>query len=286
MLEKSEKLKAVTCGNWKDSSECKIVLEDWDSKTVGRLLEWLYSGDYESPSPAEAPQFDVESSGIRVSETTVPSKQGADLPFITPKKIESARGSNRPLTSLQNIYFNEARPNLARSYAETFEPWARRFEQDPSSLNFEATLLAHAKLYALADYMLLPALQAQAFDRLKAVLMVISPPTYTFYSAFRNSRLPIANLPVIGNLVTLIQYVYANTTRLESKEEPLRELISTFIVLNYDQFCDVGDLVQTLMEQGGDFQGDVHDKMRRHQIASKKELKALQTQLSERGSRV
>ena len=276
VLEKSEKLKAVTCGNWKDGSECKIVLEDWDPKTVGRLLEWLYSGDYESPSPAEAPHFDVESSGTRVSETTVPSKQGADLPCITPKKIESARGSNRPLTSLQHIYFDEASPNLARLYAETFEPWAKRFEQDPSTLNFEATLLAHAKLYALADYMLLPALQAQAFDRLKAVLTVISPCPYTFYPAF---RIPIANLPVIGNLVTLIQYVYANTTRLESKEEPLRELVSTFIVSNYDQFSDDGGLVQTFMEQGGDFHGDVHDKMRRHQIALKEELKALRNEL-------
>ena len=216
----------------------------------------------------------------------MPSKQRADLPFITPKEIESARGSNRPLTSLENIYFDEARPKLAHSYAETVEPWVRRFEQDPSSLNFEATLLAHAKLYALADYMLLPALQAQAFDRLKAVLMVISPPAYAFYSAFRDSRLPIANLPVIGNLLTLIQYVYANTTGLESKEEPLRELISTFIVLNYDQFTDGGDLVQTFMEQGGDFHGDVHDKMLRHQIASKEELKALQTKLREMERRV
>ena len=87
---------------------------------------------------------------------------------------------------------------------------------------------------------------------------------------------------MIGNLLTLIQYAYANTTGLESEEEPLRELISTFIVLNYDQFTDVGDRVQTFMEQGGDFHGDVHDKMRRHQIASKKELKALQKELNEK----
>ena len=129
--------------------------------------------------------------------------------------------------------------------------------------------------------MLLPALQAQAFDRLKAVSIVISPTTYTFYSAFSDSRVPIANLPIIANLVTLIQYVYANTIELESKEEPLRDLISTFIVLNYDQFTDDGDLVQTFMKQGGDFHGDVHDKMRRHQIALKNELKALKKELYE-----
>ena len=146
ILEKSEKLKAVTCGNWKDSSECKIVLGDWDSKTVGRLLEWLYSGDYESPSPSNARQSEAESLEIRVSETTVSSKQGADSPSITLKKIESAKASNRPLTSLQNIYFDEASQSLASSYAEAHEPWARRFAQDPSTLSFEATLLAHAKL--------------------------------------------------------------------------------------------------------------------------------------------
>ena len=192
MLEKSEKLKAVTRGNWKDSSECKIVLEDWDPKTVGRLLEWLYTGDYESPSPAKAPQSEAEFSETRISKTRVPSKRGLESASSTPKKIESAKGSNRPLTSLENIYFDEAKPKAKSIRLDTkdFEPWAIEFEQNSSNLNFETTLLAHAKLYARADYMLLPALQAQAFHRLKAVLMVISPSTYTFYSAFRDTKPP------------------------------------------------------------------------------------------------
>ena len=59
----------------------------------------------------------------------------------------------------------------------------------------------------------------------------------------------------------------------------MRELVSTFIVSKYDQLSDDGGLVQTFMEQGGDFHGDVHDKMRRHQIALKEELNALRSEL-------
>lgn len=41
VLEKSEKLKAVVQGEWKESIDRRIVLEDWDPETVGLLIEWL-----------------------------------------------------------------------------------------------------------------------------------------------------------------------------------------------------------------------------------------------------
>lgn len=73
--------------------------------------------------------------------------------------------------------------------------------------------------------------------------------------------------------------MYANTTKLESEEEPLRELISTFIALHYDQFGNEEGEVLRFMEQGGDLPGDVHDKVRRNELAFKEELKAVKKDL-------
>ena len=272
VLEKSEKLRAVTRGTWRDSSECKIKLEDWDAKTVGRFLQWLYTGDYESPYPVEVPQSELEETGILISESPAPapSRQKVSYSMVPPKQMA--------LGAFTDLDFQKAVPGLASSHANAFESWAAKSH---GVLNFEATLLAHAKLYALANYMLLPTLQAQVFYRLKAVLLFISPSTNSLSLAFTKPGLFIANLPVIYNIVTLIEYVYANTARLESEEEPLRKLISTFVTLHYDQFRDDRGVVLAFMRQGGDFQGDIHDKMGKYQLDLKNEYKSLYKQLSE-----
>lgn len=277
MLEQSKTLRVLIRGEWKDSLERKIVLEAWDPETVGRLLEWLWTGDYESPIPTETAKPDANSSEIDVPKTSVPPSPDEKEPQSTRKK--SAKGSQQPLTPLETLAFSKAYPERAPSHAEALTQWAAYFKQSSCVLNFEATLLAHAKLYALADYMLLPALQAHVFQRLRAVLIFIVRPTYPHAVFMERNSLPIANTQVIDNIIALIQYVYANTTQLESEEEPLRELISTFLALHYDQFVDKGGQVLRFMEQGEDFQGDVHDKVRRNEVSLKKELMAVKEEL-------
>lgn len=272
ILEKSEKLRAIVKGEWKDSLERQIVLEDWDPETVGRLLEWLYTDDYKSPFPAEVPQSEAEVAEIRVKETSLRSSTDVKNPQSTAKN-EGAKGSQRPLTPLEKLCFKKVDTEFVLSHAEALKQWTQDCLQSDCVFNFEASLLAHAKLYALADYVLLPNLQAQAFQHLKALLLFISSPKFA-------KRL-ITNTTVIVNLLRLVQYVYANTARLESEEEPLRELISTFIALHDDHFVDDGGEVSRLMEQGGDFQGDVHDKVRRNEVALKTELKAVYNKLRE-----
>lgn len=274
VLEKSEKLRALTRGIWKESAECKVVLEEWDPETVGRLLEWLYTGDYESTLPtAEAARSKAQALQARVSEGTTPFMWTDERPTITLKEAESR--SKAPLTCLKDIRFNNDEPKVAPSHAETFELWAATHRQDHVILDCEATLFAHAKLYALADYMLLPALQAQVFQRLKAVLIFISPSADIFNPDFESASAHMAKLPAVRHIITLGEYVYANTTRTESEEEPLRKLISTFIALNYDQFDDDAGVVQAFLEQGGEFQDDVHDKVRRTLFGLKERLKGL-----------
>ena len=145
ILEKSEKLRAIVQGRWKDSIELKNVLED--PETIGRLLEWLYTGDYESPYPAEDPHPEHPQSY-------------AELPELHRSPF-AAWPSQHTKECLADMSSSEADPGLVSPKAETFEQCAASFTKPRYLLNFEATLLAHAKLYVLADYMLLPSLQAQ-----------------------------------------------------------------------------------------------------------------------------
>ena len=86
-------------GKWKDSIDRRIVLEDWDGASVSRLLELLYTGDYESPCPAGDPQPEAKASEVRGPETSVPSSRDVETPRSTPKS-ENAKGSQRPLIPL------------------------------------------------------------------------------------------------------------------------------------------------------------------------------------------
>ncbi|KAL9076802.1 MAG: hypothetical protein Q9161_000787 [Pseudevernia consocians] len=145
VLEKAEKLKVVIRGKWKDSIDRRIVLEDWDGASVSRLLELLYTGDYESPCPAEDPQPEAKASEVRGPETSVPSSWDVEAPRSAPKS-ENATGSQRSLIPLADNSSSKTDPELAPSNAEDFKQWTEKFTRTHCVLTFEAALLAHAPL--------------------------------------------------------------------------------------------------------------------------------------------
>ncbi|KAL8918897.1 MAG: hypothetical protein Q9208_007078 [Pyrenodesmia sp. 3 TL-2023] len=46
ILAKSPTLRAIVEGEWKESANRRIDLEEWDEQTVEQLVQWLYSGHY------------------------------------------------------------------------------------------------------------------------------------------------------------------------------------------------------------------------------------------------
>lgn len=228
VLEQSDNLKAVIHGKWKDSLERKIVLEDWDAASVGRMLQWLYTGDYNAPNPR------------------IPFPLVENHPQTA--KSAATKYSKLTLTPFANLRFNKLPLPAKRTEAKIFESWMQRAGDVRYDMDYELTLMAHAKLYVLANYLLLPGLQAYTFDRLHKLLSTMSP--------IKMGK------PVISNLVTLIEYIRATTTRPGVGEEPLQELITTFIALNFSQFNDVDGEIQRLMDQNREFAEDVLDKVR------------------------
>ena len=249
VLEQSDNFKTVIHGKWKDSLEHKIVLADWDAASVGRMLQWLYTGNYKAPEPK-----------VPVLKVTLPLVE--DHYHIARVGPPTTQLPKPTLTPLANLRFSKLLPSAKRTESKTSEPWMQRAGDVRDDVDYEFTLMAHAKVYVLADYMLLPGLQAFTFECLQKLFATMSP--------IKKDK------PVITNLIDLIEYVHVFTTRPDVGEEPLQELITTFIALNFSQFNDGGGKVQRLMNQYRDFAEDVLDKVRRNMtdIQNKLEMSA------------
>ncbi len=278
ILTKSDKFKAIVEGDWKECAEQKVVLEDWDESTVGRLVEWLYTGDYSSPRPKKfidktaVVDLDMQGAlgGQEIISVGPPTDEALSTPGFTQSGIAldaqqtlvpDREDLQRSLTPLANQIVNDFTEQDHNSSTELLDGRLRRCERHPHIVNFEGTLLAHAKVYCLANYMLIPELQALAFKHLKSTITWI------------DSRI-ISKSPMVSALVTLIRYVYANTNRPSLGEEPLQKLLTTLVAVNFGCFNDGAEgKVRHLMDEGGDFGIDVWGKVSRHMGALRKELK-------------
>lgn len=225
----SQPFKEAASGVWKESNERKILLADWDAKTVGRLVQFLYTGDYKypDPSPTDTTNLPVEKQELVPSLPEAPddSKQGTLTTFLT--CVESVIDENAHLPMTDSM-------------------WLERV--DMFNFDFEETFLAHARVYCLAHYKAIPALKALARARLARTLLKLHP-------LGSNPHLAI-------NIVNLASYVYSNTDSLSNSEEPLRKVISHYVASNF-AFWQTEPAAVELMCGGGDFVRDVLTKYRK-----------------------
>ena len=131
------------------------------------------------------------------------------------------------------------------SGSEAFEQWARSCVKSPHEYDYRVPCLVHAELYALADYLLLPDLRRLALYRLQRTLIFVG------FVAPRTR--------LLSNLISLLQFTYANTHNRTDQEEPLRKLVSNFAASNPKILIE-RDL-QLLLGEGGDLAADLLAKI-------------------------
>lgn len=238
-------------GLWKESSERKIHWQDWTVGAVEKFIDWLYTGDYVCPYPIEARKDESAPAGsagddkndadraVRsdISESGVmePAEPGTvaveDPVDALPPEAGWSNWQDgeilrdiepRPLTRLQDLDWQGCRPLGKMSQAEEFDKWSSRRHWEPEELDYEATFLTHAELYAMANQYMLDELKSMAWQRLRAVLVSIGKPK------------PWS--PVVDNTVALIKYACEHTGGVDDSEEPLRMLLSSFVALHFTSF--------------------------------------------------
>lgn len=217
----SQPFKDATSGTWKESHERRILLTDWDATTVGRMVQFLYTGDYiySDLSASEEAQKPV------VPEQTVPklSRSGTLTPFPDCVRGAQLEQSTPPITDSM---------------------WLERV--DTANFDFKELFLVHATVYTLAQFKSIAPLKALAHGRLSRTLLKLHPLG--------------CNPHLATNLVSLATYVYANTDSLTSSEEPLRRIVSHYVALNFARWQEEPAAVR-MMCTGGDFVVDVLGKI-------------------------
>ena len=255
ILAQSETFKAITYSGWKEGVERRFVLDDWDVSSVEALVEYLYTNDFSWPLPQFWLAKDFAKDDMEVqTKTPLPVSHLRHPPDGPRDKIHGVTGVV-PLTPLLGQDLPRDTSMDEECWQISFQKWIMIFQTFPNPLSEDSrsslalTLLAHVKIYCLADYTLLPNLKALAFHRIRTILVAIQR---------------LAPLSAIGPLTSVISFVYANTSVPREGEEPLRKLISTFIAIEFQNF-DVGDEIELrgFLERDGEFVVDLWNKVRR-----------------------
>lgn len=221
----SQPFKDATSGPWTESDDRKILLQDWDAKTVGRLVQFMYTGDYKYPDPSACvePLTPVKKEEADTTPPPEPLRSGALTPFS-----ESVHGA------------------LHKHGSPSMSDTAWLESVDKATFDFEETFLAHAMIYSLAHYKSIAALEALAHDRLSRTLLQLHP-------LGCNPHLPT-------NIISLATYAYANTDSLTNSEEPLRRTVSQYVAWNLSSWQREPAALE-MMCNGGDFVRDVLRKV-------------------------
>lgn len=227
LISQSKPFQEAITGEWNEALERRIHLTDWDSDTVACLVEFLYVDDYAYPDPSPI--------GLEREPTTTDSKPAEVAAGGFEPPLESHR---RPLTPFNECLRHGMPPNPPIASTD-----GQRLERlDPADHDFGQILLAHAKVYALANYKAIDALRELALKRVFLTLARLHP----LQSASRSSM----------GMVDFASYVYANTDHLSRSEEPLRKITSQFLALNLAAFYTEPKAAE-LVAQGGDLVKDL-----------------------------
>lgn len=237
LISQSEPFRHAITGGWRETTERKINLNDWDGETVGRLVSFLHTGDYQYPDP-------VPSAGRAVVERRVYRK-------FKPSPVKPRTDPSRPLTPL-----DECMGDFVLQDRGSEADW-RRLERFGPQDDYKELLLSHASVYSLAQYKSVNVLRILALRRISLILLKIDP-----LAAQPDSH------TVLG-FIELVNYVYSNTDSLVNSEEPLRKLVSQFAALNLQALQTRQEMLD-LMSDGGDFVNDIMPKICRRLVVSQK----------------
>lgn len=239
------------------SIDRKIDLKEWDGDTVGRFVEFLYVGHYDFPDPTPplvGPESIVSDDGAAQQDLNTPeTAQSVVSETAQSDKTETIQPESpvgpRPLTPLSQF---DLQPKS--DVGEYLRPWPF----DPALYDFGEVLLAHAKVYFLAQDQEVDALRRLAYQHLLLALKDIGSVEPSWQVAV--------------NIVDLLRYSYSHMVSSGSSEEPLQNLVSQFAALNFPALQGRNEMT-LLIKEGGQLASDLMDKVCRRLVNSESGLR-------------
>jgi hypothetical protein len=255
-------LASLMTGPMREAREGTATIHDVEVDSFTRFAEYIYGGDYSKVQPRVV--------GSELGEATQNHDISEDAPFeVPPPPLEDPPGpelfveefggwgvSSKPKyrkiarkgSSVQTPA-SLADYSVMRPMTEAFIVKVQDSDVEPAGDNgiqydFAEVLLCHARVYSMADRFQIPKLKELAVHRIYTVLRHVEDTDHCY----------------LGNLVSLLDYVYVHTMDLKSTKEPLRDLLAHYAALHFRELMEGADF-KAYLAQNGEFTQDVCEKI-------------------------
>ena len=242
-----------------EAYEGKATLEDVDSDTFLRFVQWLYHGYYDAAEPFQVSQPKSPQDGVR---TVQPAR------FIGYAAMYAQFHGSGNVTNAGSWNFNEPDIDTWGRQQNPVDSWGRgsnskniikgkNFIQRQYTMrnaskdnpqprrntnheeDYSEVFLGHARLYVFAEKYDIQNLKVLAVEELHATLAV-----FTLYQ--QRTR----------DIVALLRYIYANTAEPKSGVEDLRSLMTEYIGAEVETLIKDKDL-EALMSEDPSMLADI-----------------------------
>ena len=223
-------------GHLSEAKQGFALLDDVDKDTFVRFIRWTYTKDYPVPGftwvESEAPE------GLEASKTEATQKDAMTVEenFAAwgnfGKNKKKKKKSSRLHTSLKESFISEYQ---CLSQESRPEPRGNLHPQE----DYTEIFLSHARLYVFAEKYDIQSLKKLCNQNLQQTLAI-----YTLYPER------------VDDVITLLKYVYANTTETVDGTEDIRTMLAHYVGTEMDTLNKFGDIKDLMLENGeilGDF---------------------------------
>ena len=260
-------------------------LEDVDQATFVRFLEWLYRGYYHAALPIQttavamptqdSDNLDVDHDNFAPQSSLAPRELlsgsnnswesaltevdsvDAERSYLSVRKYQVLSKKQRKRRMIENTSSDAVHLAPSQDVKQAFAQRKNAVRQTVKSLpqprrnqgeheDYTEVFLCHVYLYVFADKYDIQPLKILALEELHATLNV-----FTLYSER------------VKDVVTLLQYVYANAPEQANETEDLRTLMRQYVECEIDTFLEDDGLGDRLVGCEGAILGDIFKIMRK-----------------------
>ena len=229
-------------GHLSEAQQGFAVLEDVDGGTFVRFIRWAYNKDYPVPEHTL-----VESSNeARAQRPT--TKTSKDAFPIDDDLVWGSWPTKKGKKKKNTGQLSSSKGSLLESFINQYELLSLGHSVDPSmpgprgnqapEEDYTEVFLGHARMYVFAEKYDIQALKTLALLKLHHTLSI-----FTLYSER------------VGDIMTLLKYVYANTAEAVDGIEDIRTMLAHYIGCEMETLTKDGE-IKDLMLDNGDMLGD------------------------------
>ena len=254
ITQHSKPLERMIHGAMAEAQQGFATIKEVDHGTFSRFVDWLYKGYYHAAEPAE----DM----TRIPEAKVqPEKAEQYDGWGYPKNKKKQRDSYCAQCGYEHMDSPDDIERTTRSAKQQFVQRIynmRNISNDhpqprPNkalSEDYTEVFLCHARLYVFAEQYDIQGLKILAMEDLHAVLAV-----YTLHKE------------CTGDIMSLLQYIYAETLEAKEGVDDLRTLMTQYIEIEVGTLIKDEGLGDLMIEDGGCMLADFLKVMRKRLVS-------------------